>query len=182
MRYLLTMIVICLSFLSRAQGDFKLLKKELASFTDNDTVIVFGTFCASCNGFSQSKYYLSKTGESKMFIANYQNGKSKKIFDTTFKCLDCTAIIKYAKRNNRHISAQFDSSDNLLAYNRISGHDTTFSIIPAQGECYFLGIYTNGDFIYSFFRKRQNINQCFDKGNYFWTYYSLLKNQWMHVD
>lgn len=166
----------------KAQGDFKLLKKELANFDRNDTVVVFGTFCGSCSGFSQNVYYLSKAVQSKMIIINYEFGKSKKVFDSTFSCSDCTIVVDFAKNNYESVSHQFDSSLYLFMHQRIAGRDTLYSVLSHQGQCYFLGVYSKNDFIYTFFRMGQNINRCFVEGNYLWTYFSLLRNQWPQID
>jgi hypothetical protein len=164
------------------EADFALLRKELKSFAKGDSVVVFGTFCSECNGASQQIYYLSSIKGNKMYIANYESNEAVKIYDTTFQCIECPAIVSYAKSNYKLISEQFSRAMYLLSYKIVKGQKTSVTPMDSRGRCYFIGLYCENNLDYTFFYKNTNINLCFVEGNQMWTIFSLLKNQWPNVE
>jgi hypothetical protein len=164
------------------ESEFALLRKELKSFAKGDTVVVFGTFCGHCNGFSQQIYYLSSAKGTKMYIANHEDNEAVKIYDTTFQCRECPAIVSYAKNNYNLISEQFSRSRYLLSSKFVVGQKTYGTPAVREGWCYFIGLYNESNLDYTFFSKFTNINLCFVEGNQMWTIVSLLINQWPNVE
>jgi hypothetical protein len=182
-RYILSIIFSLLQVLCIAQeSNFALLRKELKSFANGDTVVVFGVICNHCNGFSQQIFYLSTVKETKMYIANYEINEAVKIYDTTFQCQECPAIVSYSKSNYKLISEQFSRAIDLLSNKVVKGHKTSVTPMSSRGWCYFLGLYSENNLNYTFFSKLTNINLCFNEGNQMWTIFSHLKNQWPNVE
>lgn len=164
------------------ESEFALLRKELKSFSKDDTVVVFGTICSDCNGFSQQIYYLSSAKGTKMYIANYESNEAVKIYDTTFQCRECPAIVSYAKNNYNLISEQFSGAMNLLFNKFVTDKGTFGYAMSGRGRCYFIGLYSKNNLNYTFFNNGTNINLCFVEGNQMWTFFSFLKNQWPNIE
>lgn len=182
-RYLFSMVFCLMQVVCFAQeSEFALLRKELKSFAKGDTVVVFGTICSDCNGFSQQIYYLSSAKGTKMYIANYESNEAVKIYDTTFQCPECFAIVSYAKSNYKLISEQFSRAIYLLSNKVVKGQKTSVTRVSNSGLCYFIGLYSENDLDYTFFNKGTNINFCFVEGNQMWTFFSFLKNQWPNIE
>lgn len=185
MRFIILILMSFLPTLLFAVNDFEFLNKELKKNYHSDRVVIWGTVCAECNGFSQSKFILmNEIGsniQTRVVVIDKNFGKSIKSIDSVFIDNKLQDFFSYSKENYLQLKQNFDSTYYILNLIRDTHNPASYTLQPTTGECYFFGIYNEGIFSFVSVRK-DDVNLLFKTTNTLWTLISLLINHKFEFD